>query len=205
MASGEDERGRGARERFDRRVARRLACRSDAAAKTRALDRRSESAAAPSRRIVARTTRSSSRDGTDPRERARVDAERQRRESSTFGTAFLQARVTREKIDLRRGHDARRARRLRVRSPRACIRTRRRRCARHCTIGSTPRRPRPRRSRPPTFRRLRRPRRHRVAPATLLRRIRREIAASERTPWRETALSGCFASSETRTDVSRSL
>lgn len=37
-------------------------------------------------------------EGTDPRERARTADERRRRESSTFGTAFLQARVTREKI-----------------------------------------------------------------------------------------------------------
>lgn len=37
-------------------------------------------------------------EGTDPRERARTENERRRRESSTFGTAFLQARVTREKI-----------------------------------------------------------------------------------------------------------
>ena len=37
-------------------------------------------------------------EGTDPRERARTADERRRRESSTFGTAFLQARVTREKV-----------------------------------------------------------------------------------------------------------
>ncbi len=37
-------------------------------------------------------------EGTDPRERARIEADRERRESSTFGTAFLQARVTREKV-----------------------------------------------------------------------------------------------------------
>ncbi|MGH7285287.1 MAG: hypothetical protein ACRELY_27505 [Polyangiaceae bacterium] len=37
-------------------------------------------------------------EGTDPRERVREDADRERRESSTFGTAFLQARLTREKI-----------------------------------------------------------------------------------------------------------
>lgn len=37
-------------------------------------------------------------EGTDPREIARREADRERRESSTFGTAFLQARVTREKI-----------------------------------------------------------------------------------------------------------
>lgn len=37
-------------------------------------------------------------DGDDPREIARRDADRQRRESSTFGTAFLQASATREKV-----------------------------------------------------------------------------------------------------------
>lgn len=35
------------------------------------------------------------RDGSDPRERARVEAERSRRESSTFNTLFLQAQANR--------------------------------------------------------------------------------------------------------------